>query len=465
MRYYIWTLGCQMNVADSQLLASELEKRGHRAASAWEDADIWVINTCVVRQSAEDKAYGRLNELRSLKRQDPSRIIGLMGCLVGVRDPLHLRRKLPYVDVLMPPSEPGPLIEFLSDREAEADALTVEAAARAHRDALQDGDAVPGDLILPQHERNQLVSAHVPVVYGCSHACTYCIIPFRRGIERSRPVGEIVAHVRSLARQGIKEVTLLGQIVDRYGKDIPDGPDLAALLRLVHQVAEAEGVERIRFLTSHPNWMTDRLLDAVAELPRVMPHIEVPNQAGDDEVLERMKRGYTAEDYRRLIHRIRERIPAVAIHTDIIVGFSGETAAQFQRTYDLLAELKLDKAHIAKYSPRPNTVSARRMPDDVPPEEKEHRRQALDDLQSRIVAEINARSLGETVPVLFEEQHRNKWRGRTPQNKLVFVDSERDLRGQVLDVQITWTGPWSMQGRLPEAAPAPATIIPLTAAR
>ncbi|GAB4569749.1 MAG: tRNA (N6-isopentenyl adenosine(37)-C2)-methylthiotransferase MiaB [Anaerolineae bacterium] len=468
MRYHIWTLGCQMNTADSQLLASELERHGHQAVENWEEADIWVINTCVVRQSAEDKAYGRLNQLHAIKKQHPDKIIGLMGCLVGVRDPLRLRKKLPYVDVFMPPSEPDAMLAFLEDRGAEADALALEAAARATREAIQDEEPRhDGTLILPEMERGSLVSAHVPVVYGCSHACTYCIIPFRRGIERSRPVGEIVAHVRSLARQGVKEITLLGQIVDRYGKDVPDGPDLSDLLHIVHDVAEEEGIERIRFLTSHPNWMNDRLLDTVAELPRVMPHIEVPNQAGDDEVLANMKRGYTAEDYRRLIHRIRERIPNVAIHTDIIVGFPGETAEQFQRTFDLLAELKLDKAHIAKYSPRPHTVSARRMPDDVPPEEKERRRKALDDLQQQIVAEINARYLGETVQVLFEEQHKGKWRGRTPQNKLVFVESERDLRGQVVDVEITWTGPWSMQGRLPEDAPlvADASAITVRASR
>ncbi len=461
MRYHIWTLGCQMNVADSQRLASELEKLGHQAAADWEEADIWVLNTCVVRQSAEDKAYGRLRELQRAKQQQPDKIIGLMGCLVGVRDPLRLRQRLPYVDVFLPPSEPTPLIDFLRDRHAVAEARQAEAAARAARDARQDSA-----LILPLHERGRLVSAHVPVVYGCSHACSFCIIPFRRGVERSRRVGEIVAEVRSLARQGVKEVTMLGQIVDRYGKDIPDGPGLADLLHRVHAVAEDEGLERIRFLTSHPNWMTDRLLDTVAELPRVMPHIEVPIQAGDDEVLARMKRGYTADDYRRLIHRIRARIPDVAIHTDIIVGFPGETDEQFRRTADILEELRLDKAHIAKYSPRPHTLSARALADDVPPEEKERRRQALDDLQARIVAAINSRYLGQQVPVLFEDQHQGKWRGRTPQNKLVFVTSERDLRGQVADVEITWTGPWSMQGRLPEEAPEADVIevIPLTTA-
>ncbi|NDJ62351.1 MAG: MiaB/RimO family radical SAM methylthiotransferase, partial [Chloroflexi bacterium] len=372
----------------------------------------------------------------------------------GVRDPLALRQKLPYVDVFLPPSEPGPMVEFLRSRMTESELLAQEAQARQQRDALQDGD-----LILPAHEQGSLISAHVPVVYGCSHACSFCIIPFRRGVERSRSVGEIVAHVRSLARQGVQEVTLLGQIVDRYGKDIEDGPDLSDLLRTVHDVAEETGLARIRFLTSHPNWMTDKLLDTVAELPRVMPHIEVPVQAGDDTVLERMKRGYTADQYRALVANIRARIPNVAIHTDIIVGFCGETDAQFQQTYNLLAELKLDKAHLARYSPRPHTVSARRMDDDVPEAEKKRRHQALEDLQAQVVGAINQRYLGQTVEVLVEEAHKGKWRGRTPQNKLVFFEDDRDWRGQLVDVEIVWTGPWSMQGRLPKPQPTSDPLV------
>ena len=445
MDYHIWTFGCQMNTADSQRLASELERMGHHASDNPDDADILVVNTCVVRQSAEDKAMNRLNMLRAVKRKDPDKVVGVMGCLVGVKDPVALRKKLPFVDVFLPPSEPAPMVEFLQDRGAEADVIEQEALERIQRDALQDGD-----LILPMQEQNQLVSAHVPVVYGCSHACTFCIIPFRRGVERSRSVGEIVAHVRSLALQGVKEVTLLGQIVDRYGKDIPDGPDLSALLRIVHDVAEETGVERVRFLTSHPNWMTDELLDTVAELPRVMPHIEVPVQAGNDQVLENMKRGYTNAQYRDLIANIRERIPEVAINTDIIVGFCGETDEQFMDTYNLLKDLKLDKAHLARYSPRPNTVSDRRMADDVPEDVKRRRHAMLDDLQAQVVAEINSRYLGEVVSVLIEDQRRGKWRGRTPQNKLVFFDDPGDWRGQLVDLEITWTGPWSMQGRIPQ---------------
>ncbi len=448
MKYYLYTLGCQMNEADSQRLASELERMGHRAAGEPDEADIYVVNTCVVRQSAEDKAMSRLLQLEQIKKAQPGKVIGVMGCMVGVRDPLSLRKKLPFVDVFMPPSEAAPMINFLRDSSLEAEAVAEEYATRAERDALQDGD-----LLLPTHEQGQLISAHVPVVYGCSHACSFCVIPFRRGVERSRSVGEIVAHVRSLALQGVKEVTLLGQIVDRYGKDIEDGPDLADLLRVVHDVAEETGLERIRFLTSHPNWMTDKLLDTVAELPRVMPHIEVPVQAGDDEVLRRMKRGYTADQYRTLVANIRARIPDVAIHTDIIVGFCGETDAQFMETYNLLAELKLDKVHLARYSPRPKTVSERTMPDDVPEEEKKRRHQMIDALQEEILAASNQKYLGATVPVLVENQHKGKWRGRTPQNKLVFFEDVADWRGKIAEVEITWTGPWSMQGRLPVAQP------------
>lgn len=433
-----------MNVADTQLLASELEKLGHDSAQNGDDADIMVVNTCVVRQSAEDKGIGRLQLLSQIKETNPDKVIGVMGCMVGVRDPLWMRQRLPYVDVFMPPSDPAPMVEFLKARMDEGEILHLEARARQDRDALQDGE-----LVLPVHERGQLVSAHVPIVYGCSHACTFCIIPFRRGIERSRSIGEIVAHVRSLAAQGVKEVTLLGQIVDRYGKDIPDGPDLSDLLRVIHDVAEEVGIERIRFLTSHPNWMSEKLLRTVAELPRLMPHIEVPIQAGDDEVLARMRRGYTAGQYRRLVDKIRQIIPQVAIHTDIIVGFPGETRVQFMQTYKLLEDLKLDKAHLARYSPRPQTVSARRMDDDVPDGEKRERHKMLEDLQARVVSEINSQYLGQLVEVLVEDNYKGRWRARTPQNKLVFFEAVGDWKGKLVQVEITWTGPWSMQARLP----------------
>ncbi|MBN1219813.1 MAG: tRNA (N6-isopentenyl adenosine(37)-C2)-methylthiotransferase MiaB [Anaerolineae bacterium] len=456
MKYHIWTAGCQMNVADSQRVGSELEKLGYRYTPDYRQADVVVLNTCVVRQSAEDKATGFLWSLKPLKETRPDKIIALMGCMVGVKGGSKLVQTFPHVDVLMPPSEPGPLIDFLLARESEQTALK-------QRHQFQDEELT---LVLPRHQANHLVVAYVPVIYGCNHVCTFCVIPARRGRERSRPMEEIVAEVRSLVRQGMREVTLLGQIVDRYGFDLPGGPRLPDLLVAIHQI---DGLQRIRFLTSHPNYMTDHLLDTVAALPKVCEHIEVPNQAGDDNVLQRMKRNYTMANYYGLIRRIRERLPQVSIATDIIVGFPGETEAQFQRTLDTLAELKLDVCHVAMYSPRPGTVSAKTMPDDVPPEEKKRRLHAVNELQEQIVAQINARLLGHTVEILVEEKHRGRWKGRTRTNKLVFFEDEsgQDWQGQLATVEITWTGPWSMRGMLPGQSPArqetEPVIIPLVA--
>ncbi|MBT3316188.1 MAG: tRNA (N6-isopentenyl adenosine(37)-C2)-methylthiotransferase MiaB [Anaerolineae bacterium] len=442
-KYHIWTAGCQMNVADSRRLGSSLEHLGYQFTDQAKEADVLVLNTCVVRQSAEDKALGFLHSIRPLKEKKPDLIINLMGCLVGVKGAEKLQKKLPFVDVFSPPSDPGPLIAHLSQDED----YVAETNATQNRFALMDAE-----IIIPEHERGKLVSAFIPVVYGCSHACTYCIIPYQRGIERSRPVGEIIAEARSLAAQGVKEITLLGQIVDRYGKDVEDGPNLADLLRILNDV---EGIERIRFLTSHPNYFGVDIMRAVAELDKVMPHFEVPIQAGDDEVLENMRRGYTQNDYRKLIAQIREEVPNSSIATDIIVGFPGETDEQFEHTYELLADLKMDVAHLARYSPRKGTVSERRMPDDVPDKIKRERFHRLESLQKTIASEINARLLGETLPVLFEEKVKGRWRGRTSTNKLVFVETDDDLRGQVLPVQITWTGPWSMQAKLLNQSPTP----------
>ena len=432
-----------MNVADSQRVGSALEHLGFQFTGSAEEADVIVLNTCVVRQSAEDKAYGRLHSLKPLKASHPGLVINLMGCLVGIRNDEKLRARFPFVDVFSPPSDPGPLVSFLTQGEAQA----LEASRTSDLYAALDGDqaTLPGMELLPEHERGRTVSVHVPVVLGCSHACTFCIIPSKRGGERSRPEAEILAEVRSLVTQGVKEVTLLGQIVDRYGKDIAGSAGLPGLLRDLQQV---EGLERIRFLTSHPNYFSHELMETVAALPKVMPHIEIPIQAGDDEVLKQMRRGYTQADYRNIVSKIREKLPDGSIATDIIVGFPGETEAQFMETYRLLEDLRIDSAHLARYSPRPGTVSERNLPNNVPEEEKMRRFRVLEDLQEKIVGEINASLLGRKVEVLFEEKVRGRWRGRTPTNKLVFVESEDDLRGKVLPVTITWTGPWSMQARV-----------------
>ena len=429
-----------MNTADSRRLARSLENLGYEPAARTDDADVIVLNTCVVRQSAEDKAIGRLSSLKPLKKQNPHLVIGLMGCLVGVHGNPALQKRFPWVDVFSAPSDPQPLLDFLSNRQQADQAQSW----RMQIDSMLDeefGVAVPGE--------KRAVSENLPVVLGCSHACAYCVIPLKRGRERSRDAQRILRDARTFASQGVREIVLLGQIIDRYGLDIPGSPRLPELLASLSEIPE---ITRLRFLTSHPNWMSDDLIASVAELPKVMPHIEVPIQAGDDNILLAMRRGYTNQQYRELVAKLRERIPGVSIATDIIVGFPGETEAAFQKTYDLLADLRLDVAHLARYSPRPGTYSARELPDDVPAEEKMRRFRLLEDLQEGILKELNQSFLGKNVLVLFEHRIKGRWYGRTPTNRIVFVDSEEDLTGQERQVKITWTGPWSLVGSLEPGA-------------
>ncbi len=426
-----------MNEADSRRLAQQIEFAGYVPAASAETADLVVMNTCVVRQQAEDKAVGRLTTLKACKDARPDMVIGLMGCMVGMREAPALHARFPYVDVFMPPSDTAPLLDFLQTRGWVEGLRDAERQERAWRDAVQDED-----LPLPAHQQGA-VTAQVPVVLGCSHACSFCVIPYRRGAERSRPMSDIINEVRSLARQGVVEIMLLGQIVDRYGVDFDDGTDLS---RLLHEVAGVEGVQRIRFLTSHPNYMTDTILQTVADEPKVCPHIEVAMQAGNDEVLERMRRGYTAQHFRDLVARIRHFLPDTAIHTDIIVGFPGETHAQFMDTVHLVEELCMDKIHLSKYSERPKTIAARQMPDDLSEAVKEERWKIIEDVQARILEEKNRPLRGQNVPVLVEGRFKERWRGRTPHGKVVFFDDPRELRGRIIPIYVDWTGPYSLIG-------------------
>lgn len=428
MQFYLWTIGCQMNFADSRRVAEELARAGFREVNRPQDADLILLNTCVVRQSAEDRVVGRLTSLQGLKRRKPGLCLALMGCFVD--EISALQDRYPWVDAFIKPSDIAAVMDLARQQPVA-------------------GSSAP----TPQVP----ISAGVPISYGCDHLCTYCIVRLRRGQEVSRPLEEVVAEVRDLAARGVKEVTLLGQNVDSYGHDLPlltprplqgasgvgRPPDLADLLEAVHAV---EGLVRIRFLTSHPADMTDRLIETVARLPKVCEHIEVPVQSGDDAVLRRMGRGYSVAQYRDLVDRIRRHLPGVGLATDVIVGFPGETRAQFEATYRLLEDVRFDMVHVAAYSPRPGTP-AERLADDVPSAEKERRRQAVDDLQERIVGEINARLLGQQVKVLVEGRYKGKWRGRTRTNKLVFSDvGEEDWTGELVQVRITRTGAWSLQG-------------------
>ncbi len=433
MKYHIWTEGCQMNSADSMQVSALLEQLGYLHTPTVEEADVIVLNTCVVRKSAEDKAIGRLTSLKALKQKNPALVINLMGCLVGMQSTDDLRKQFPFVDVFSPPSDPDPLLTFLSSQSQQL-ALT---------DKIQINEILNKETQyqLPISLQGQAVSVFIPIVNGCSHACSYCVIPIRRGREHSRPSQEILTEIQLLADSGVREVTLLGQIVDRYGQDQLGMPNLSELLK---QVSAIEGIKRIRFLTSHPLWMTDELLDTVAALPKLMPHFELPIQAGDDEVLLRMRRGYSVDRFMQIVQKIRSRFSQVSIATDIIVGFPGETSTQFENTLSLLKQFKPDMTHVARYSVRPGTPSSQNMVDDVSTDEKMRRFREIEQAQEVISTEISSHYLGTIVPVLFENKIKKRWRGRTPTNKLVFVETDEDLRGQVKEVRIQWAGPWSM---------------------
>lgn len=447
-RYHCWTIGCAMNEADSRRLAGALGGLGWTPCDDPRQADLLILNTCVVRQQAEDRVRRRLTYAGELKRRRPGVRIALMGCLVGARGDsgAKLRPELPDVDVFLPPSDPSPLLRLLAKSappaptEDKGQGIGGDKGRRMGKGQGIDPGCGKGQGIEPGP-----VSGLVPVVLGCSHACTYCVIPYRRGPERSRPPEEVLADARSLAAAGARELVLLGQIVDRYGLDLPGAPTLAGLLRAVSGI---EGILRVRFLTSHPLYCTDELIETVAAAPSVCPHFELPVQAGDDEVLARMRRGYTVADYRALVARIRARIPEVAIHTDIIVGFPGETEAQFERSVVLLEELRLDKAHLAKYSPRPQTYASRRLADDVPAREKDRRLHALDEMQVRIQAEKNALLQDRVVSVLVEgrDEKRGRWRGRDLHDRLVFFSDPYDCLGRLVPVRITRPGPFALIG-------------------
>ncbi len=409
-KYHIWTIGCQMNKAESERLGSFFEQQGYQATASAEEADIIVLNSCVVRQSAENRVINKLSALKSLKRARPEVTLAVTGCWVN-SNVEELKENAPHVDHFFKPGEYPQWLEKAGWGE-----------------------------VLPEQP---LPSTYVPIIQGCNNFCAYCIVPYRRGREKSRAVGEIVCEVRELVRRGTKEVVLLGQNVDSYGHDLADKPDLADLLG---ELNKEEGLARIRFLTNHPKDMSGKLIEAIASLDKVCEQISLPVQSGSNDILKAMKRGYSIEHYRRLVGEIRSKIPGVALSTDVIVGFPSESEEQFQQTYDLLAELRFDTVHVAAYSPREGTTAATELEDNVPAVEKKRRLNEIEQLQEKIATEINARLSGKTVEVLVEGRKGDKWQGRTRTDKLVFFRDNDDCRGQLMSIKINQTSPWSLQG-------------------
>ena len=422
--FHIWTLGCQMNQADSLKLAAGLQRAGYRPAINPDAADLAVINTCAVRQHAEDRAYGRLHRLKQRRERGEELRIAVMGCMVGQKTD-DLERRFPFVDVWARPQEFDPILE----------------AAGAARDVSE------GEFWAVTFGEPTGPTAFVPVIHGCNKFCTYCIVPLRRGREESRPVDDILGEVRHLAERGVREVTLLGQTVEAYGHDLEGGaegrPDLATLFEGIEAI---DGILRTRFLTSYPKDMTDRIIDAVADLPKVCEHFNIPVQSGDDRMLARMRRGYTVVEYEERVGRIRSRMPDAALATDVIVGCPGETDEEFQSTVDLLERIEFDVIHVAAYSPRPGTYAHRKLDDDVPRELKRERLQAIEEIHARSSAKRNARLLGSTVEVLVEREEEGRVTGRTRGGHLVHFDAQGVL-GQLVDVSVSEVTSWSLRGQ------------------
>jgi len=421
-KYYIWTIGCQMNKAESQRVADYLELLGYQATLVLQKADLVLLNTCVVRQSAEGKVIGTLGYLKGIKNSKPDLAILVTGCFVD-SDVKQLEKSFPHVDLFFKPGDYVGLLNWAEKQDI----------------------GVPRDRTSLPSTKNVTVSALVPIIRGCNNFCSYCIVPYRRGRERSRPVDEIVCEVSELVRHGAREVTLLGQNVNSYGHDLPTQPDLSDLLTEINNI---NGLARMRFLTNHPKDMSQQLIQAIASLDKVCEHVSLPLQAGDNDVLKAMRRGYTVEQYRQLVGSIRNYIPEVALSTDVIVGFPGESEEQFERTLAVLEEVRFDTVHVAVYSPRPGTIASREYEDNVPPELKKERLNRVETLQANIAGEISSRLIGKAVEVLVEGKKGGKWCGRTRSNKLVFFESGGDCLRRLVDVIITKTSPWALQGEI-----------------
>jgi tRNA-2-methylthio-N6-dimethylallyladenosine synthase len=499
--FYVWTLGCQMNRSDSEEMAGRLLAAGCAEAPSMDAADLVVINTCAIREAAEAKVIGRQGELAKLKAAKASMRVVMTGCAVREMDHERLGRRFPAVDLFLRPDQEPELVDRLGLASAQGPvgllgamgsigATTVVGRTPvgvADRLSATRASAVEGGAV----HRGSAVSAWLPIIYGCDKTCTYCIVPFSRGPERSRPFDDILGEARSIAAAGYREVTLLGQNVNSYGHDLaPEArfghirtgrwagrqldlgsrPDLAELIRAIDDLRTADGspaIPRLRFITSHPWDLSDRLIDAMRDCPSVCEALHLPVQSGDDAVLRRMGRQYSIEHYLERLARIREAVPDIAISTDVIVGFCGETEAQFESTLRLLERVRYDQVFAAAYSERPGTP-ATRLPDDVPGDVKRRRLNQLLALQEPIGLERNRAWLGRTAEVLVDtvvpprsHDHADgdappppasgpddtvALTGRTRQNKLVHLRGPVGWLGQLIDVQIEHAGPYALRG-------------------
>lgn len=438
-RFFIRTMGCQMNEHDTEIMRGILTELGYGEAPTLEEADLVLFNTCSVRENPERRVYGQVMALKGLKEERPGMLIGIAGCMPQSRqERARIVEQLPHVDIVF------------GTKNIHRLPLLIQQAMDTGRQVVEvwdeDGDIVEG---LPVQREDDL-KAFVTIIYGCDYRCTFCIVPQTRGRQRSRRPEAIVAEVERLAAEGYKEVTLLGQTVDAYGKDLGDGTTLASLLRRLNEI---DGIERLRFTTSHPRDITPELIDAMAECDKVCEHLHLPVQSGSDRILKLMARRYNRQQYVDLVNRLRDRIPDLALTTDIIVGFPGETEEDFQQTLSLVEEVRFDSSFTFIYSPRPGT-GAPNLPDPTTEEEKRERLHRLNEVQARITREASLALKDKVVEVLVEGASQHDPRllsGRTRTNKIVSFAGPAELRGQLVSVRITRPRTWTLVGELVDA--------------
>ena len=460
-KLYLGVYGCQMNVADGERMAGELASLGYERlpeTAAPDEADMILLVTCCVRETAEDKIYGKLGEYKHLKEKNPRLILGITGCMAH-KEGDALVKRAPHLDFVLGTNkiaELVPLVEKLEKaREAldsvnEADAEAMSEARKAIRrqrvvDTAEKNDISEGLAIA----REGSLSAWVPIMYGCNNFCTYCIVPYVRGRERSRRVGDILTEVQEAVGNGYKEITLLGQNVNSFGKDL-QGEEKATFAQLLSEADKVSGLLRLRYMTSHPKDMSDEVIKAVADGEHICEHFHLPVQYGSDKILKAMNRVYTAGKYRELIRRVREAVPDSSLTTDLIVGFPGETEEDFRELLDFIKEIRYDQAYTFIYSKRSGTPAAE-MENQVPEEIKHARLNELMELQNKISLEINEKLVGTLQEVMVEgpsSKNPSVWTGRTRTNKICLWTHGTELPGQLINVKVTQAQTWLLRGEI-----------------
>ena len=432
--YFLLTYGCQMNESDSERYAGQLESLGYRRTEDMDMADVILLNTCCVRETAEGKILGKIGELKHVKQHNPNLIIAVAGCMAQEWQD-RLFERAPHIDLVIGTHNIHKLVELIRERQAKS----------GHY--LEADMTVPAFHDLPT-KRFQKFFAWVPIMNGCNKFCTYCIVPYVRGREVSRPIADIVREIEEIAKEGYKEITLLGQNVNSYGLDLKDGTDFSALLQAVDRI---DGIERVRYMTSHPKDMTFAMIDAIADSRKVVNHMHLPIQSGSDELLKKMNRGYTVDQYMELVEYARKRIPDLVLTTDIIVGFPGETEEMFCQTLDLLKRVQYDMAYTFIYSPRTGTPAAR-MEHQIPQEEKSRRLQRLMDVQNVYSLQLNQTMEHKEYEVIVEgptKNDENHWFGRTTGNKMIIWEHDGSAAvGDTVKVAVDKGQTWVLKGHL-----------------